>query len=214
MNGSIKCSGNFKGDGSLLTDVPLVTEAGRNLSYGTDSDNLKELLVNATLVSVDSIAARSSSNLTLATGNSNNAIFFNVNNVRRAELNAYDGSSEAVFKIYGHNNLTTGHSYKINGVIIPQTILNDNGLDLTAGVLKINITDCVSQSNIIGTDIFLLQNSSTGTSKKITGAQLIAAINTNTVLPNNGLDLSSGVLSISISDCVSQSNIIGTDVFV
>ena len=46
------------------------------------------------------------------------------------------------------------------------SIAADNGLDFTSDNLKIDINDCVAQSNIIGTDLVILQNAN-GTSKKL-----------------------------------------------
>ena len=64
--------------------------------------------------------------------------------------------------------------YKKNGNIIPETILASNGLHLSAGgVLKIDIGSVDGKSTITSTDLFILQIAD-GTSKKITGTELLA----------------------------------------
>ena len=81
----------------------------------------------------------------------------------------------------GDCNLTSTHVYKINDVAIPNSIVADNGLDLSSvGVLKIDIADCASQSTLGANDIFIFQLNIGGTSKKIKVSELITAINSDT----------------------------------
>ena len=87
-----------------------------------------------------------------------------------------------MMKLDGTTNILTlqgkidiSGDYKKNGNIIPETILASNGLHLsTGGVLKIDIASCVGKSTITSTDLFILQIAD-GTSKKITGAELLTA---------------------------------------
>jgi len=66
-------------------------------------------------------------------------------------------------------------------VAIPNSIVADNGLDLSSvGVLKIDIADCASQSTLGANDIFIFQLNIGGTSKKIKVSELITAINSDT----------------------------------
>ena len=105
------------------------------------------------------------------------------------ETNYKIGSSNAIFdgvltewmrvnatelKVSGDCNLTSTHQYKIDDTAIPNSILADNGLGLSSGVLKIDISSCVGKSTIASTDLFILQIAD-GTSKKITGAELLTA---------------------------------------
>lgn len=118
------------------------------------------------------------------------------------ETNYKIGASDAIFngnltewmrinatelKVSGDCNLTSTHKYKINDVIMPYDILADNGLGLTSGVLKIDISSCVSQSTPGADDIFIYNLNIGGTSKKIKLSELITAINTDTtyLLGNN-----------------------------
>jgi hypothetical protein len=122
--------------------------------------------------------------------------------IRFDETNFLLGSSNAIFdgvltewmrinatemKISGDCNLTSTHKYKINDVIIPYDILADNGLDLSSGILKIDINDCASQSTPGVDDIFIYQLNIGGISKKIKLSELITVINTDTtyLLGNN-----------------------------
>ena len=118
------------------------------------------------------------------------------------ETNYKIGSSNAIFdgvltewmrvnatelKVSGDCNLTSTHQYKIDDTAIPNSILADNGLGLSSGVLKIDISSCVSQSTPGADDIFIYQLNIGGTSKKIKLSELITAINTDTtyLLGNN-----------------------------
>ena len=111
------------------------------------------------------------------------------------ETNYKIGASDAIFngaltewmrinatemKISGDCNLTNGHIYKIDNTAIPNSILADNGLNLSSGVLKIDIASCASQSTPGADDIFFYQLNIGGTSKKIKLSELITAINTDT----------------------------------
>ena len=97
-----------------------------------------------------------------------------------------EGTSNFENEITGTNINITGN-YKKNGNIIPESILANNGLNLTSGVLKIDINDCASQSTPGADDIFIYQLNTGGTSKKIKLSELITAINTDTtyLLGNN-----------------------------
>ena len=86
-------------------------------------------------------------------------------------------------------NLTSNGTYKINDIIIPQSVLDNSGLKLTNGVLSLDFLDTVSQSVLQSTDLFLLQNSN-GISKKITSSQLKQNIDT-TYTEGNNIEISS-----------------------
>ena len=56
-------------------------------------------------------------------------------------------------------NLTSNGNYKINDIIIPQTILDNSGLQLTNGELSLNFSDAASLSTLQSTDLFIYQRS-------------------------------------------------------
>ena len=80
-------------------------------------------------------------------------------------------------------NLTSNGNYKINDVIIPQSVLDNSGLKLTNGELSLDFLDAVSQSVLQSTDLFLYQRS--GVSKKITRDELKADLDTTYIEGNN-----------------------------
>ena len=53
--------------------------------------------------------------------------------------------------------LNSDINYKINDVIIPQSILDNSGLQLNNGVLSFNFSDAVSQATLQSADIFIFQ---------------------------------------------------------
>lgn len=96
-------------------------------------------------------------------------------------------------------NLSNNGNYKINNVIIPQTIITNNCLDLTNGVLKLDLSNNISQSTINSNDILILQNSN-GTTKKITAGDLKTEIDTTYT--------ASGNITISNSNNITLNNTI------
>ena len=209
--GNIKCSGVYKGDGSELTGITDTQYLlGNNLSFNT-STTPHTINLSTTLTNMVKIVG--ATNLTLQT--ENEQIF----------LTGFDGVSGGddiiwktnrgsgvveMMKLEGTTNILTLQGimditgdYKKNGNIIPETILANNGLNLSgAGVLKIDIASCVGKSTITSTDLFILQIAD-GTSKKMTGAELLVATagtdttytnGTNiTIDSNNAINLNSNI---------------------
>ena len=73
-------------------------------------------------------------------------------------------------------NITSNGNYKINDVIIPQSILDNSGLQLNNGVLSLNFSNANSQSTLQSSDLFIFQRS--GFSKKITRDELKTDLDT------------------------------------
>lgn len=73
-------------------------------------------------------------------------------------------------------NLASNGNYKINDVIIPQSILDNSGLQLDNGVLSFNFSDAVSLATLQSTDVFIFQRSNV--SKRITRDELKADLDT------------------------------------
>jgi hypothetical protein len=73
-------------------------------------------------------------------------------------------------------NLASNGNYKINDVIIPQSILDNSGLQLNNGVLSLNFSDANSQSTLQSSDLFIFQRS--GFTKKLTRDELKSDLNT------------------------------------
>ena len=96
-------------------------------------------------------------------------------------------NSDKILVQDGLDFLKTISGADLRETLLP-TILTDNGLDLTSGVLKIDINDCASQPTPNADDIFIFQLNTNGTSKKIKLSELITVINSDTTY-NNGQNI-------------------------
>ena len=170
--------------GTTAGDIETGLETnGKVIASRIDSNGIKDLLYlnNAGGTSAESgIIFRIGTNNFVTRFDGTNYKIGSSNDIFDGALTEYMRINDIEMKISGDCNLTSTHQYKIDDTAIPNSILADNGLNLSSGVLKINIASCASQSTLGVDDIFIFQLNTGGITKKIKVSELITAINTDT----------------------------------
>jgi hypothetical protein len=187
-----KISVNQKTTGDINMAIPFIQHSDkRGQKIFIDSSDLYYNPSNKTL-HVDNISGAHSNliegeGIKITNNNTAHTTTLDVNFDKNTSTTTSISNSDKILVQDGLDFLKTISGADLRETLLP-TILTDNGLDLTAGVLKIDINDCASQPTPNADDIFIFQLNTNGTSKKIKLSELITAINSDTTY-NNGSNI-------------------------